>query len=126
MIVILVDVSVGETEWQNLFPCVLNSASNQDFFNKTMPQEMLEDLVRFIATSSVLEGEMIESASTADPLFWLIHPVIERLVSAKRISTVSTMGSKTFSKWDSLSESDWLEYSYYNLPAGKISSSVIV
>jgi len=74
----------GETTWQNLFPCVLNSESNRIYFNSTMPDELLEDLTTFLATSSVLEGEMIESASTADPLFWIIHPVIERLVSAKR------------------------------------------
>jgi hypothetical protein len=27
---------------------------------------------------------MVESASTVDILFWLIHPAIERMLSAKR------------------------------------------
>ena len=68
---------------------------------------------------------MIESASTADPLFWLIHPVIERLVSAKRLPNVTSMGSLTFSKWDSISESDWLEYSYYSFDASKFNANNI-
>lgn len=89
----------GSTTWQNLFPCVLNSESNRYYFNSTMPQELLKDLTYFLATSSVLEGEMIESASTADPMFWIIHPVIERLVSAKRLDGVNTMGSLEYSKW---------------------------
>lgn len=62
---------------------------------------------------------MIESASTADPMFWMIHPVIERLASAKRLTTVTTMGSSTFTKWGTLTEDDWLQYSYYNLEAGQ-------
>jgi hypothetical protein len=45
----------GETTWQNLFPCLLNSQSNRDFFNATMPEELLSDLVYMLATSSVHE-----------------------------------------------------------------------
>ena len=33
---------------------------------------------------------MIESASTADVLFWMIHPAIERLLAAKRLPEVGT------------------------------------
>jgi len=110
----------GETDWENLFPCVLNSESNRDYFNKTMPTELLKDLTTFLATSSVLEGEMIESASTADISFWMIHPVIERLLAAKRLPTVTKMGSKEFNKWAVVdgSAETWLEYSFYNLEAG--------
>ena len=38
-----------------------------------------QDMLTFIATNPVMEGEMVESASTADVLFWVIHPVIEVL-----------------------------------------------
>lgn len=108
----------GETTWQNLYPCILNSESNQKYFSSTMPEELLSDLTSFIATSSVLEGEMIESASTADPMFWMIHPVIERLVAAKRLPDVTRMGSKPFSKpTTDYTKDDWLSYSYYNLKA---------
>ena len=110
----------GETTWQNLFPCVLNSEDNRSYFNNTMPQEMLEDLVYMIATASVKEGEMIESASTADPLFWMIHPAIERLLAAKRLSGVTKLGDKTFSKWSdgNGASQSWLEYSYYSFEEG--------
>jgi len=85
-----------------------------------MPTELLKDLTTFLATSSVLEGEMIESASTADIVFWMIHPVIERLLVAKRLPTVTKMGSQEFNKWSVVdgSAETWLEYSYYNLEAG--------
>ena len=57
------------------------------------------DMVTMLATSSIIEGEMIESSSPADPLFWMVHPVLERLLSAKRLPGVTTMGSKEFYKW---------------------------
>jgi len=111
----------GETTWQNLFPCVLNSAENRDFFNRTMPQELLKDMVTFLATSPVQEGEMVESASTADVLFWMIHPVIERLLAAKRLRGVNNMAGNLFSKWEVVdgSAETFYEYSFYSLVAGQ-------
>ncbi len=111
----------GTTTWENLFPCVLNSESNQESFKAIWSDEMLEDLVYFLATSSVLEGEMIESASTADIMFWLIHPAIERLVFAKRLPLVTDMGGTEFYKWDIVDGSNetWLSYSYYSLEEGE-------
>ena len=110
----------GETTWQNVFPCIIGSG-NQPTFNATWPQEMLEDMVKLVATSSVLEGEMIESASTADIIFWLVHPVIERLLSAKRLEGVSAMAGNEFVKWPVVDGSNetWLTYSYYDLEEGE-------
>jgi hypothetical protein len=107
----------GRTTWQNLFPCVLNSEENQRDFMAAMPEEMLSDMVTMIATSSVIEGDMIESSSPADPLFWMIHPVIERLLSAKRLPDVKTMGSKAFYKWEDMggTSEHWVSYSFYDL-----------
>jgi hypothetical protein len=109
----------GETTTDNLLGCVLND-DNQVFFKAAFPQEFLDDLVTVTATASVIEGEMVESASTADPLFWFIHPVIERLLQAKRLPDVLNMGSKTFSKWDVVdgSAETFKEYSYYSFDAG--------
>jgi hypothetical protein len=91
------------------------------FFTKTMPDEMIKDIVYMVATSSVVEGEMIESASTADIFFWMIHPVIERLLSAKRLPGVTTMSKYSVYKWpQDPSEEDWLSYSYYNLERGEL------
>ena len=63
---------------------------------------------------------MIESASTADIMFWLTHPVIERMLSAKRLPDVTLMGTQEFSKWSTPDGSDetWLEYSYYTFEKG--------
>ena len=107
----------GETTWRNLLPCLLNSAENRDFFERTMPVELLEDLTVMVATSSVQEGEMIESASTADVLFWMIHPSIERLLAAKRLPDVTSMNGFAFAQWPDVSgrNESWLQYSYYDL-----------
>ena len=111
----------GETTWQNLLPCVLNSEENLAYFKASFPDEMMEDMVYMLATSSVKEGEMIESASTADPMFWLIHPAIERLLAAKRLGAHVKMGSKEYHKWDDYTgaSEEWLQYSYYTFEEGK-------
>lgn len=111
----------GETTWENLFPCVLNSEDNRGDFLASFPEEMLSDMVYMLATASVKEGEMIESASTADILFWVIHPTIERLLAAKRLAAVKNFGSREFMKWNDYTGAteSWLEYSYYTFDAGK-------
>jgi hypothetical protein len=92
------------------------SAENREFFERTMPEALLEDLTTMIATSSVLEGEMIESASTADVLFWMIHPAIERLLAAKRLPDVTSMNGHVFTPWSTSGKNEsWLRYSYYDL-----------
>lgn len=108
-------IESGEMGWEDIAGCVLND-ENLSLFKSWFSDEFLEDMVTGIATSNVMEGEMIESASTADILFWMIHPAIERLVQAKRLDGVSTMGSAEFSKWSPAdgSEETWLEYSYYS------------
>ena len=49
------DKQIGNTTWQNLFPCLLNTQVNRDYFTKVMPEELLSDLVYMIATASVQE-----------------------------------------------------------------------
>jgi hypothetical protein len=109
----------GETTTDNLLGCVLND-DNQVFFKAAFPDEFIADLVTMTATASVLEGEMVESASTADPLFWYIHPVIERLLQAKRLPDVTSMGSQSFSKWDDYAgnSQSFKEYSFYSFDSG--------
>ena len=51
---------LGNTTWQNLFPCLLNSKSNQDFFLSSMPEEMISDLIFMAATASVQEVRNIK------------------------------------------------------------------
>ena len=76
----------GKTTWQNLFPCVLSTTENQNDFLAIMPEDLVVDMMTMLATSSVVEGDMIESSSPQDPLFWMIHTVIERMLSAKVLS----------------------------------------
>ena len=45
-------------------------------FQAVMPDELSSDIVYMMATSSVLEGEMIESSSPADIIFWLVRETI--------------------------------------------------
>lgn len=112
----------GTTTRDNLLSCVLNT-DNEAYFRAVFPDEFLTDLVLFTTQSSVLEGEMVESASTADPIFWFIHPVIERLLQAKRLPGVTDMGGFEFSKWDTVDGSDqeFYEYSYYSFEEGAMS-----
>jgi len=65
---------------------------------------------------------MVESASTADIIFWMIHPVIERLLAAKRLPAVNSMAGHLFSKWADLdgSEETFLEFSYYTQDEGAL------
>jgi hypothetical protein len=111
----------GETTWQNLLPCFLNTDENREYFAKATTEEFMVDVINMVSTASVKEGEMLHSASPADILFWMIHPVIERLLAAKRLSTVTTLGGASFTKWSDseLADKDtWLSYSYYNLEKG--------
>ena len=84
-----------------------------------MPTELVKDLVTMIATVPVAEGDMLESASPADILFWVIHPTIERLLQAKRLNTVSQIGNTSFTKWSKPQQETWLQYSFYDLKEGE-------
>jgi hypothetical protein len=109
----------GSTSWRNVYTCVLG-ASARRYFDAAFPEEFLRELTHMVSTASVQEGEMVESASTADPIFWFIHPTIERLLAAKRLPGVTHIGDQEFSKWQVVdgSEESFLEYSYYNFKAG--------
>jgi Common central domain of tyrosinase len=109
----------GATTWQNLYPCVVTDLK-RDMFNAMFPQEMLKDMVTFIATNNILHGDMIESSSPADIIFWLIHPGIDRMLTAKRLPTESVMGDVQYMKWNVVdgSKEEWLDYSPYTLEAG--------
>ena len=41
-----------------------------------------------IARNSLLHGDMIESSSPADIVFWLVHPALDRMLAAKRLPNV--------------------------------------
>lgn len=107
----------GTTDWEDVYNCVLSSEKNRNLFNAVFSSEFLEDLVKFVSTTSIYEGEMLEAASPADITFWVIHPTIERLLAAKRNTEVTDFGGMSFTEWsprDGNSE-EWYSYSYYTL-----------
>jgi hypothetical protein len=110
----------NETTWQNIFPCVIISDPDRELFQDFFPDNALKELTYILTTAPVLEGEMLESASPADILFWVIHPAIERMFAAKRLPGVTDMGGLEFVKWpNALTKHDFLSYSYYSLKAGE-------
>jgi len=112
----------GETTWKNVLPCFSENSAMEKLFNGVFNQAFLEDMVNMVSTSTTMEGEMLHAGSPADILFWVIHPTIERVLGAKRMSSVTTMGSAPFAKWDSSVDSDktnWVEYSHYTIEEGE-------
>jgi Common central domain of tyrosinase len=109
----------GTIDWTEIYPCVISSSYALELFQKLMPTELVKDLVTMIATVPVAEGDMLESASPADILFWVIHPTIERLLQAKRLYTVSQIGNTSFTKWSKPQQETWLQYSFYDLKEGE-------
>jgi hypothetical protein len=99
----------GSMEWDNIYGCVL-SEHNQAIFDKIFPTEFIQDMVLLVATMPVVEGEMLEAASPADILFWVIHPTIERILSAKRLG--AGFAGNEITRW---TEEEWYAYSYYSL-----------
>jgi hypothetical protein len=114
------DLTDGSDNWENVYPCILNG-KNQEMFANLLPEEMIKDMVYMIGTSTVREGEMLEAASPADVTFWVIHPAIDRLLSAKRLYKVRDMAGLRFQNWNSVNGSgeDWLSYSYYSQEEGE-------
>jgi hypothetical protein len=53
--------------------------------------------------SAVFTGDHLESASPADPSFWILHPIIERLFHAKLM-----VGGFTDESWDIDPENDYI------------------
>jgi hypothetical protein len=109
------NLSDNFSDIENVFYCIIEEPS-RDMFRKLFSDDFITDLVLTISSSSVYEGEMIESASPIDIAFWVIHPTLERLLAAKRLTTISTIASNPFVKWPSIDGSgeDWLEYSDYS------------
>lgn len=107
---------------ENVFYCIVDSNA-RDMFTTLFSREFITDLVLTISTTSLYEGEMIESASPADITFWTIHPTLERLLMAKRLSDVTLMTpSSPISKWISIdgSNEEWLSFSMYSYKAGDV------
>jgi hypothetical protein len=100
-------------DWENLEPCLYSSDTSRTIFNAVVPEHLRKDIVTMFCSAGVKEGEMLESASPQDPLFWMIHPVIDRMLVAKRLAKHSTLGFGSFGKFQGFADESWLDYSYY-------------
>jgi len=109
------NLSSNFSDIDNVFYCIIEEPSRK-MFRQLFSDDFITDLVQTISSSSVIEGEMIEAASPIDIPFWVIHPTLERILAAKRLSSVSSMASAPFSKWPSVDGSGetWLDYSDYS------------
>ena len=76
-------------------------------------KEMRKDLITTFCSAGVKEGEMLESASPSDPLFWMIHPLLDRMLVAKRLAAVNNMHFGTFGRFKGFEDETWLDYSAY-------------
>jgi len=106
----------GTTDWENVYDCIL-SGHSQQVFNKIFPEEFIIDMVYMLSTMSSIEGEMLESSSPIDILFWVIHPTIERLLAAKRVNAYVEYGGTPIYKWPTIdgSQETWYSFSYFSL-----------
>ena len=106
----------GTTDWENVYNCIL-SGHSQSVFNKIFPEEFIIDMVYMLSTMSSIEGEMLESSSPIDILFWVIHPTLERLLAAKRVDAYVDFGGTPIYKWPTVdgSEETWYSFSYFSL-----------
>jgi hypothetical protein len=106
----------GTTDWENVYNCIL-SGHSQQVFNKIFPEEFIIDMVYMLSTMSSIEGEMLESSSPIDILFWVIHPTLERLLAAKRVDAYVDFGGTPIYKWPTVdgSEETWYSFSYFSL-----------
>ena len=48
-----------------------------------------------------------------DVVFWMIHPVLDRMTTAKRLSASTTIEFGSFGTLKPFQDESWLEYSYY-------------
>ena len=107
----------GTVDWRDSYHCVIND-DKRPYFDAFFPEEILRELVVYVGTTPLVEGDMLEAASPADIMFWMIHPAIERMLAAKRLPTVKKFADLPLSKWGP-DEEKWLAYSYYTQAAGE-------
>lgn len=108
--------AAADFDWENIEPCMYASNKTKTLMHDILSTEMREDMARMICTAGAKEGQQLESASPLDIVFWMIHPVLDRLATAKRLATAgakipfgTAMGNVA-----GFATEDWLEYSYYS------------
>lgn len=115
-------ISSASYDWQNVYYCVVDD-DHRALFDTLMPPLLLQELTVLVASTPIVEGDLIDTAGLADPTFWLLAPAMERVLQAKRLYGLDDFAGSSFAKWDSYDGSNetWLSYSYYSQAAGESS-----
>merc|ERR1711998_477267 len=103
-------------DWKNIEPCLYASNKTEELMHTLLPEDMRETFAHFVCTAGVKEGQQLESASPLDIVFWMIHPVLDRLLTAKRLSTPENK-IRFGNNWghvETFTDLTWTDYSYYN------------
>lgn len=110
-------VDSEDFDWKNLEPCFYMQDKTKWIAEAALSEEFRKDLVTTFCSAGVIEGEQLESASPMDIVFWMIHPILDKLVVAKRLADQPggiTMGN--YGKITPLEDDSWLEFSSYSTP----------
>jgi len=110
-------VDSEDFDWQNLEPCLYMQDKTQWISQTALSEDFRKDLVTTFCSAGVLEGEQLESASPMDIVFWMIHPILDKLLVAKRLADQPggiTMGK--YGKINPLEDDSWLDFSSYSTP----------
>jgi len=100
-------------DWQNLEPCMYASNTTKWMFQSVFDDRMRKDMLTTLCTAGVKQGEQLESASPLDPVFWMIHPVLDRMITAKRLAGESLIPFGSFGDLHMFEDESWVDYSYY-------------
>mmetsp|Transcript_434 Transcript_434/g.617 ORF Transcript_434/g.617 Transcript_434/m.617 type:complete len:485 (-) Transcript_434:318-1772(-) len=106
----------GTFDWRVVEPCAYVSDSARTILQNTLSDDIREDLITTMCSvGQVQEGEMLESGSPSDPLFFTIHPAIDRLTIAKRFPmNQNPLPFANLGYFKSLDGQDyWEPWSYY-------------
>lgn len=123
----LAGLTQGQYTHDDVTQCIVKSTNTAYYvITKLWPKEMLHDFIDTVSNYPLYEGDMLESASPADPLFWVIHPTIERVLQLKlqdysdapKDFQRGNLGRTEFKPWDK-SAWDWLDYSTYTFGVGE-------
>jgi len=103
----------ADFDWENLEPCLYASDTTKDIFKAVVPEDMRKKLITSICSAGVKQGEQLESASPVDPVFWLIHPILDRLTQLKRLAKLGNTPFGTIGYVNAFTDVEWIDYSFY-------------
>jgi len=101
-------------DWKNVEPCLYASDSTRDMFTAVVSEEMRKGLITSMCSAGVKEGEQLESASPVDPVFWLIHPILDRMTTVKRLAALQDIPFGDFGSVSGFDDTEWIDYSFYS------------